>query len=303
MHRDQRGIAIVMAMGIVSLAAIAATATLVIQSTWFRQRELAGQYAQAQMLVPVALDWARAVIGDDGRNSSVDHYGEPWAVKVPATAISDGTFEGHLEDEQGKFNLNNLIVEGKANPDQIASFKRLLAILGLPARLAATLTDWIDADSESMPDGAEDAQYASRNPAYLSANRPLIDVNELARISGFDQGVRARLQPFVSALPHPTPVNVNTAPAEVLVAVVEGLDLDAARTLTANRGHAYFRDIAGFLDKLPASVSPSPKDLTVSSDYFMAMVRVTHGEASSTGSALLERRSLEWPVIVWRKIR
>lgn len=71
MHRDQRGIAIVMAMGIVSLAAIAATATLVIQSTWFRQRELAGQYAQAQMLVPVALDWARAVIGDNSHNSSV----------------------------------------------------------------------------------------------------------------------------------------------------------------------------------------------------------------------------------------
>jgi len=302
MRSGQRGVAIVLAMSVVALAAMAATAIMVSQSTWSRQSELASEHAQAQLLVAAGVEWVRAVLSDDRRVSNVDYLGEPWALRLPPMPVENGELAGHIDDQQGLFNLNNLVSGGKENLAQFGRFQRLLAILGLPDNLAAALVDWEDSDSEVQPQGgAEDAYYLSRDPPYLAANRPLVDVGELSLVRGFDQDTRARLAPFVTALPATTPVNVNTAPPEVLAAVVTGLDLDGARTLVAGRERAYFRDIADFASRLPKGASVSGDAVSVSSDYFLANLRVTVGDARARGQALLFRPDFKWPTILWRK--
>ena len=274
----QRGAAIVLAMGVAALAAIAATAILVSQSTWSRQVELAAGHVQARLMIQAGLDWSRALLSDDRRISNVDHPGEPWALRLPPIPLDNGSLAGHIEDQQGKFNLNNLLKNGKVNPAQLAHFRRLLSTLDLPPALADTLAGWIEAD-----------------------NRPLVDAAELALVGGFDERVRARLQPFVSALPRFTAVNANTAPPEVLAAVVEGLGLDRARALVAQRERAYFRNFGEFFSQLPPGMSVPSENISVSSDYFLATMRVTMGGAQARGSALLWREGAGWPAIVWRK--
>lgn len=299
----QKGVAVVLAMGVVALAAMAATAIMVTQSTWTRLSELNLDHVQAQLVVRAGVDWARAVLSDDRRVSSVDHLGEPWALRLPPMPVDNGKLAGYIEDQQGVFNLNNLVNDGKVVPAQLAHFRRLLAILELPADLADTLADWLDADSEPQPrGGTEDSYYLGLERPYLAANRPLIDVAELAFVRGFDANVYARLRPFVTALPRPTPVNVNTATPEVLAAIASGLNLDGARALVAQRGRVYFRDKADFLGRLPQGVSASMDDFAVSSDYFMATMRVAIGDAEAGGTALLAREDGRWPVIVWRKL-
>ena len=118
---------------------------------------------------------------------------------------------------------------------------------------------------------------------------------------GFDSGVRARLRPYVSALPRFTTVNVNTAPAEVIAAMVDGLDLSDAQMLVAQRERAYFRDRNDFLKRLPVDAVAAPEDIGVGSDYFMATLRVTIGGAEARGKALFAREGNGWPVVVWRK--
>ena len=219
MNAQQRGVAIVLAMGVVAMATMAATAMMITQSTWSRESELTADNVQAQSLVQAGVDWARAVLSDDRRMGDVDHLGEPWAMRLPPMSVESGELAGYIEDQQGLFNLNNLVKGGKVNLAQLAHFQRLLSLLGLPAALAGTLADWVDADSEPQPQGgAEDETYLALQPPYLAANRPLADVAELALVRGFDDGVRARLRPFVTALPVFTAVNVNTAPPEVLAA-------------------------------------------------------------------------------------
>lgn len=303
MSARQEGVAIVLAMGVVALAAMAATAMMVTQSTWSRAAELAAAHAQAQSVVQAGADWARAVLSDDRRMSNVDHLGEPWALRLPPMSVEGGELDGHIEDQQGLFNLNNLVRGGKVNLVQLAHFRRLLSTLGLPAGLADTLADWIDADSEPQPQGgAEDDIYLALQPPYLAANRPLTDLGELALVRGFDDGVRARLRPFVSALPAFTAVNVNTAPPEVLAAIIEGLGLDGARDLVAKRERAYFRDRTDLLRQLPMGVLVATEDISFSSNYFMATLRVTIGGAQARGVALLARGNAGgWPAIVWRK--
>src|SRR6185295_19168705 len=112
---------------------------------------------------------------------------------------------------------------------------------------------------------------------------PLIDVDELVLVRGYTDSARARLRPFVSALPQFTTVNVNTAPPEVLAAMIEDLDLDAARDLAVQRGRAYFRNRADFLAQLPPGAMARAEDLSTSSDYFLANVRVTFGGAQARG--------------------
>jgi general secretion pathway protein K len=300
--RRQRGVAIVLAMGVVALAAMAATAIVVSQSTWSRQSELTADHAQAQLLVQAGVDWARAVLSDDRRSSNIDHLGEPWALRLPPMPVENGMLAGYIEDQQGAFNLNNLVQGGQVSLVQLAHFRRLLSILGLPTALADALADWIDADSEPQPSGgAEDGYYLALDPPYLAANQPLTDVTELALVRGFDDVVRARLRPFVAALPRFTQVNVNTAPPEVLAALVDGLDLDSARALVVQRDRTFFRTPADFSNRVPRGLMVPFQDITVSSDYFMATLRVTIGEAEARGMALLAREDARWPAIVWRK--
>lgn len=266
--------AIVLAMGVVAVATLAAVALLASQSTWSRHAELGAEHAQAQALVPAGVDWARAVLSDDRRMSNVDHLGEAWALRLPPVPVDNGELAGEIDDQQGAFNLNNLAKAGVASPPQFAQFRRLLQILGLPEALA--------------------------DPA-IAARLPLVDAAELALIPGFDDAVRRRLAPFVTALPRFTAVNVNTAPPEVLAAVLEGVDLDAARELVAQRGRAYFRNGAEFVAQLPAGAVAAANDIATASDFFQANVRVTIGEAQARGSALLARGPSGWPDVVWRK--
>lgn len=302
MRVRQQGVAIVLALTVVALAALAVTAMMVSQSIWSRRVELTAAHTQARQLVQAGLDWGRAVLSDDRRTSTVDYLGEPWALRLPPIPVDNGSLTGRIEDEQGKFNLNNLLKDGKLDLAQLDHFRRLLAILGLPPTLAGSLADWIDADSEPQPQGgAEDAYYLSLSSPHLAANRPLIDVAELALVRGFDDGVRARLRPFVTALPRFTPVNVNTAPPEVIAAMVDGLSLDDARVLVARREQAYFRNLPDFFGQLPEGLSVPPSNLSVSSDFFLATMQVTIGAAQARGVALLDRQNDGWPAIVWRK--
>ncbi len=302
MRTRERGVAIVLAMGVVALATMAAAAIIVSQSTWSRQVELTTSHIQARSVLLAGADWARAVLADDSRVSNVDHLGEPWALKLPPLSVENGELVGQIEDQQGAFNLNNLLTQGKINLAQLAHFRKLLAILGLPDELADALADWIDEDNQPQPrDGAEDGYYLTLDPPYLAANRPLIDVAELALVRGFTDGVRARLRPYVTALPRVTAVNVNTATPEVLASIIEGLDLGAAQTVVAQRDRIYFRDTADFTNRLPRGAAAAPGDVRVTSDYFIATLRVTIGGAQARGKALFERSGPGWPTIIWRK--
>jgi general secretion pathway protein K len=305
----ERGVAVVLAMGTIALAAMAAAAIMVTQGTWARQNQLAASHEQALALVSAGVDWARAVLADDRRLGNVDHLGEPWALRLAPIPIDEGavngSLAGYLEDQQGRFNLNNLVAGGKIVPAQLEHFRRLLDILGFSTNQAAvlcdSLADWLDADGEQRPNGAEDDYYRAMQPPYLAANQPLVDLSELALVRGFDDDVRARLATFVSALPRTTAVNVNTAPPEVLAAVIDGLGLDDARSLVAQRERAYFRDIADFGRALPQGVTAATGSVAVGSDFFSVTLHVTIGEAEANGSALLARPATGWPSVVWSK--
>jgi len=301
--RDQRGVVVIVALLIVALAATTAAFMLQQQDFAARQLEAARDYEQARWVLRGGTHWARAILAEDARISGSDHGRELWASGLPATDIEQGRISGAIYDQQGLFNLNNLARDGKSSERDIATLQRILRTLTLSADLAEAIADWIDADSIPNPRGAEDADYLRLPAPYHAANRPIIDINDLLRVRGVDDAVLARLGPFVTALPLRTPVNVNLAPPEVLVGLVEGLSLSDAQILANNRLAAPFLSRDDFRARLASrDLKVRDDEISVDSRFFLVEGRAQVGKADLRIRALLQRLGNGLPAIVWQRL-
>lgn len=301
---NARGAALVTAMLVAALAAAVIATLAASQSQWLRSVELRRDQVQAQALVLAGLAWARQVIREDARAGPYDHLGEPWSLALPPTPLENGSIEGRIIDAQGLLNLNNLATDGAIARIERQRLARLFGQAGMPATALDALADWIDADDVAREGGGEAAAYAEVRPARVPPNAPLLRMAEASLARGIDGTRLASLAPYVIALPSTTTtLNVNTAPAEVLGAAVNGLEGDALVALVMDRARKPFTTAAEFRARLPAGASVEElSTLGVRSDYFLVTVKARQGETIAQGRALLKRHSEELPRIVWQTI-
>ncbi len=302
MNRE-RGIAAITAILIVAVAATAATLMLAQQSAMLDQTMLVTSRAQADMYARAGLDWARGTLLEDARTSGAfDSLGEAWAQPIVGLPIERAVVSGVITDEQGKFNLNNLVAaNGAKSLKDVEIFQQLLSSQGLPPELADAVLDWIDGDDAPSTAGAEDAYYLSLKRPYRAANVKMVQIEELYRVRGFDAATVAKLRPFVTALPERTSVNVNTA-SEALLDVVLPLPKESVALLVKQRVATPFVSTQALAQWAKASI---PEDLVnVKSSYFSVLVRVAQDDVELATDALLSRPGQSGPpVIIWRRPR
>jgi general secretion pathway protein K len=291
----QRGVALIMAIVMVAIATVLAVRIGTRAS--LDQRRTAGLIAldQAWNVALGAEAWAIEVLRQDREDSQTDHLGERWAQPIPPLPVDGGAVRGALEDMQGRFNLNNLLTdEGKANEAEVARFERLLEHAGANRRWARIAADWLDSDTVAgFPEGAEDGNYLSQNPPYLAANGPVTTTTELMALPGMTYEEYLRIRPYVAALPLGTKINVCTASAPVLAALVEGrTDFGDADSLAANRRNGCFPTIQDLQATLSAdefqTIQPT---ISESSNWFRAVTAVSIGTSELTLYSLIERNS------------
>jgi len=158
-----------------------------------------------------------------------------------------------LRDEQGYLDIN------RSDP---ASWENVPTI---SREIRAAVLDWIDADDDTNPDGAETDFYERLEPAYVAKNRPCVTLKELLLSRGVTHSMYAGedfnrnfllddnerdgllslpadnedniLQPGlvdIFTVYGEARVNINTAPGEVLSAL-PGLDTDVADIILSHR--------------------------------------------------------------------
>jgi general secretion pathway protein K len=275
---SQRGTALIIAMLVLALAVAGAAAMLERQDLDARALQSQRDYEQARWLLRGGMHWARSILAEDARAGTSDHRRELWASGLPPTDVQLGSLAGEIRDEQGLFNLNNLLRGGKPDPLQIAALGRLLGAIGLTPTLADAIA------------------------ARIDPKRPLADVGELAGLGDLGADALSRLSRYATALPRPTVVNINTAPAEVLVAVVEGLALSEAQALARRLATDPVRNRDEFQTRLPPSLRPNLEGISVSSQFFVVQGRAKVGAADLRMEALLQRTGTgRLPVIVWQR--
>ena len=226
-------------------------------------------------------------------------------MRLPAIPIENGSIAGYIVDAQGRINVNNL-ADGNVGPSSRAALAQLFTTLGVPQTLLNAVTDWVDADNtDSEPGGAEDAWYLAQATPALAANAPVGRVDELLAVRGADAASLARLRPFVSAIDAPAAVNVNTAPVEVLAAIVPGLDRAGALALADKRAQTPFVSVFDFRARLGRPDLLFNEALVdVKSTWFEVSIEARQGETLARARALLKRAASgsDWPSVVWQTV-
>lgn len=304
--RSQRGVAVVTAILVVAVAASAAAYLLSQQSATLNQTALVASRAQADAYAQAGLDWARGILAEDARRSATDTLDEGWAMPLAGLPVERAIVGGAITDAQSRFNLNNVVKDGRRSDADVQILVRLLESLGLDAGLALAVLDWVDTDADLAGNGgAEDAHYLALPRPHRAANRRMAQVEELHVVRGFDARAVAALRPFVAALPGRTSVNANTAPPEVLAAILPELSREEIRELVASRRAKPFRDRADLKARAKkAAPSAIEADLDVRSDHFLVQVLVTQDDVQVAGEALVARAAAgasPATAIVWRR--
>lgn len=305
--KTQRGAAVITALLLTTLAV-----SLVAHLFWQQQVQLHSienqrLQSQAQWIMRGAIDWARLILREDLRNSSIDHLGEVWAVPLAETRLddyvengrsdadaSDATLSGSIVDAQSRFNLTSLCKNGVIDQEQVATFGRLLVGMGFSAELAQATAVMMRTAQRKV-----DASAGSSTTQSLGVTQ----VDDLLATPGFSSAMLDRLRNFLVVLPDATPININTASAEVLAANIATLSLAQAAELTAERERAYFRDLNQFIQRLPGrQFADASAKLSLSTRYFIVHGQVRLGRAALQMQALLERNGRDVNMI-WMRYR
>jgi general secretion pathway protein K len=304
----QAGVALISAVLVVAMTSIAAVAmTHSMQLSIHRTSNVL--MADQRYLYTLGSEaWARGqLIRDMENEETYDALTEDWAKELPVTVVEEGQVYAKTSDLQGRFNLNNLYRSSPVDPNtetqdetqlQLELFQRLLSLLELDPGIAQATYDWIDRDIQPLfPDGAEDNEYLGLTKPYRTANNLMVDISELRLVKGVTPEAYEKLQPYITALPERTPVNVNTASDILLRAIFQPLDESSVEVLIGERDETPFKDVKSFIDSLKKllnvddtlNLANLESLLSVSSNYFRLETTVRMDNVDQTLISLLYR--------------
>ena len=287
---NSRGVALITAMLVLSIATITAVAMMARKHVDFRRSENALYSEQAYLYLLGAEDWAKQVLVRDRGKNLIDSYKDDWATILPPLPVDGGSIGGKIEDLQGRININNLAI-GDVNSVDYLRFKQLLELNDAPPGLVNTIADWIDSDQEArFPDGAEDVDYLYGDTPYRTGNRMMQSVTEVLLVKGMTYEIYEKIAPAIVALPDHTDININTAPAQVLQTIIEDFTAADAEKLIADRLKEPFDKIEDFLQHAAVKGKKlNTNGLTVSSQYFLLTANAEMGRINATLQSIIHR--------------
>jgi general secretion pathway protein K len=264
------------------------------------------QRLQVAWMLAGALDWSRLILREDARTGAVDHLGEPWAMVLEESRLStflaadrnnnagfaledtlDAFLSGHVEDAQSKLNISNLLEGAQISATHKASFTKLFEVLGLPSSELQQLCEQL-------------LQASTRQSG--NANAPLMPqrMSQLVWL-GISAETLKRLEPYVTLLPKTTPVNLNTAPTEVLYASIPKADRALASRLIQRRQSQPFTSLEAAATAVGlASSDLNPLQHAVGSQYFFVWGRMRLEQTTIQEVSLIERHGRSVTTL-WRE--
>jgi general secretion pathway protein K len=300
-HR-QRGVALVTALLITTLAVSAVASLFWEQQVQVRSMENQRLRLQAQWARRAGLDWSRQILRDDSeRSPELTTLDGAWNTQPAEIRLdryfdrdptvetgSRATLASRLIDAQSRYNLANLASARTLNLAEIRLYERLLTGLRLDPALALRAAQAIAASQQG--EGGVQRQAALRR------------VDELSGVQGYTPQVLAALTAFVVLLPTPAELNLDTAAPELLAAATR-LSLPQARQLADRRRQACFRSMAELRAVLPDGAVLDGVRVGLRSDYFLveSQIKLDRAELDSVSLLYRPRGSAAAIDLVWTR--
>jgi len=335
--RRQRGAALLLALLIMTLVATLAAGMVWLQWRGIEVETAERARAQAQWLLNASLDWGNLILKSSIRQShNDDDLGQPWATPLAETKLSsflsaDGRhsedsgpeayLSGQITDAQSKYNLYNLVVAGQGigKTTEVERLQALFQAIGVSQDVATTIAAGMRA-SDSAQHTAQDANPQTDPTSVLMP----MELGDLAWY-GIDPKVIRQMEPFVQIIPFSGPppggtgtpqmmININTAPAEVIMAGCPGLSRAQAEQLILQRRQQPFNDPGRLANALKGGaatgVLPCPGNdghpgliLDVKSYYFEIYGQLRYEQHVIRERSIVYRKDAFTPVQVLRRER
>ena len=181
------------------------------------------------------------------------------------------------------------------------------------ALLLDSLMDWIDEDDEEREHGAEQGYYSSLKPAYAAANRPLLSVEELLLVRGWNRKLlygdeeHSGIIDYLTVAGQDAKININTAPAPVLQALQDEMTEDLASDLIDFRNDEENREVLAQADwykrvrGVPGDLNFDSNRITTQSSFFLVTITARIDELQRTGTGILQRMdNREQQLLYWK---
>jgi general secretion pathway protein K len=269
----QKGAALLVAMVVLTLVSTLAAGMVWQQARAIEVESAERTRAQAAWILTGALDLGRVLLRIDARKPGVDDLNEVWATELEEASLSsllaqdrnnnvegapEAFLRGRIRDAQDRYNLRNLVdpATHKIVEAELAALTRLCETAAVAPETAQTLASGLQAALQAEKPGEGEANAG----AVLLPQT----VDQLVWL-GLDADTVRRLQPYVGLLSEPTPLNVNTASAEVIAGVIAGLDLGSAKRIVNRRPFKALQDLRS---DIPGEGALDAKRLSVNSNHF-----------------------------------
>lgn len=251
------------------------------QTLDIRRTENMLHYDQAYMYALGGEQWAAQVLADDEDKTidTLDPERDPWNIKLPPIPVEGGAITGGIQDATARFPINNLVnADGSENKVYVNAFQRFVDYMtsgnqcgdqsGFNPDLAHVVLDWIDKNEQVEVGGAEDAEYLNleRMP-HRAANQPMASITEMRALNNI---IAEEYNCFTGGGVNPPlintirdvdiPINVNTAPAEVIQSIYSKIDDKILQALLEARDEEPYRDGKAFKDKLETELAFDSRD-------------------------------------------
>jgi len=310
---NQQGMAIISALLIAAVVAVIAAGMLTRQSVSTRALEADQQRVQGRWVLHGGLEISRQLLWDARQRDPLTRLDQPWAQRLNAQG-----FEGRLEDEQGKFNLRNLVANERVDEAQVQAFQRLCELIGISAGLSQRISQRVigsypyllnpqiaenTASKNAFDSGRTTSPNASRKPQ--NPKLPMLrSVDDLRSVEGVNDAVIGKLAPYLTVIPATTWLNGNTATAPVLAAYVPGLSLERAQALINERDAGrWFINRGDFVNRLRMpNLELTSVKVGITSDWFRLRGEARRDQRRVSLDALLHRSEDRLPQVIWSRV-
>lgn len=310
---NQQGMAIISALLIAAVVAVIAAGMLTRQSVSTRALEADQQRVQGRWLLHGGLEISRQLLWDARQRDPLTRLDQPWAQRLNAQG-----FEGRLEDEQGKFNLRNLVANERVDEAQVQAFQRLCELIGISAGLSQRISQRVigsypyllnpqigenTTSKNAFDSGRATSPNASRKPQHPKL--PMLrSVDDLRSVEGVNEAVIGKLAPYLTVIPATTWLNGNTATAPVLAAYVPGLSLERAQALINERDAGrWFINRGDFVNRLRMpNLELTSVKVGITSDWFRLRGEARREQRRVSLDALLHRSEDRLPQVIWSRV-
>jgi general secretion pathway protein K len=268
---------------------------------------------QAVRLSRSGVEGAMGILKADDAN--YDTLKDTWAAEFPPLGIGEGKVEVRITDEDGKIPINLLVLPNgvDVNKDVEQRLRTLISRLGGRPEIVDALIDWMDVDDTvSGTEGAEYEYYKTQG--YNCKDGPMDSLDELSMVKGFDKELLSdkKLLSYLTVAQTDGKINVNTAPAEVLRAVLgtqttvlaQPLNDSDLEDLVRYRDEHEFKNIQDLNAVVKISTAQAGNIaslIKVNSAFFTVFSKCSLGKVVYNSEALLQRDGKNVTTISWRE--